>query len=251
MLRTRVIPTLLIREESLVKTKKFQKFNYIGDPVNTVRIFNELEVDEILLLDILASKTGQDPNFELLSIIANECFMPLAYGGGISCVEHAKKIFDIGFEKIVLNSNCINNHDLIKNLASTFGSQSIIISIDVKKDIFGRPKVFTHSGTKNSKLDPIKWAKEVEILNAGEILITSIDKEGTWEGFDIELVNNIVESVEIPVIAHGGGGNKSHINELFKSTKVSAIALGNMVVYQKKDMGVLINFPSFLKELYR
>tara|TARA_B100000686_G_scaffold278109_1_gene297909 strand:- start:693 stop:1454 length:762 start_codon:yes stop_codon:yes gene_type:complete len=243
MLRTRVIPALLLRNESLVKTVRFGKFSYVGDPCNSVRIFNELEVDELLLLDITASLEKRSPNLSLLTDIASECFMPVAYGGGIKSVEDAKAVFGIGFEKIIVNTHGIENPSFIHQLASQYGSQAIIGSIDVKKNIWGRYQVRSHSGEQRTNQKPIHWAKELESLGAGEILLTSIDQEGSWQGFDLNLVKNVTEAVKIPVIAHGGAGTIGHIVEVVQKAGASAVALGSMVVFQKKEMGVLINFP--------
>ena len=242
-IRTRIIPVLLLRNESLVKTRQFKNFTYVGDPCNTVRIFNELEVDELLFLDITASTENRQPNLSVLADIANECFMPLGYGGGVSCFDDAKKIFEIGFEKIAVNSHAVETPELITELAEHFGSQATIASIDVKKDILGREKVFSMAGTHNTGKDPVEWAQELEHYGAGEILITSIDKEGTWEGFDLDLVQRVVENVDVPVIAHGGAGSLKDIDSVVKTGKADAVALGSMVVFQKKDMGVLVNFP--------
>ena len=184
MLGTRIIPALLLRDECLVKTTRFGKFKYVGDPVNTVRIFNELEVDELLFLDISASKEKRNPNLKVLKEISNECFMPLGYGGGISTLRQAKKIFDIGIEKVVINFSSHVNPQLISDLSKYFGSQAIIVSIDVKTTIFGKKKVYSLNAKKNTLKDPITWAKEVEDMGAGEIFLTSIDHEGTWQGFD-------------------------------------------------------------------
>jgi imidazole glycerol-phosphate synthase subunit HisF len=244
MLQTRIIPALLLQNESLVKTRKFHKASYIGDPVNTVRIFNELEVDELVFLDIAATNASRQPNLKILSEIANECFMPLAYGGGISTLDQAKQLFTVGFEKIILNSAPHENMFLISDIANHFGSQAIIVSIDVKKNIWQNQTVWSHSGKQNTKKDPALWAKEVEQMGAGEILLTSIDREGTWSGFDLDLVRNIANSVNIPVIAHGGAGNPEHIRQVVFQGKASAVALGSMVVYQKEGMGVLVNMPS-------
>lgn len=246
MLRTRVIPLLLLYNGNLVKTIKFGKFSYIGDPINSVRIFNELEVDELIFLDITASSEKKDPNFNLLHEIANECFMPLSYGGGITSLEQAKKIFDIGFEKISINTSSIENPDLITKIANQYGSQAIIVSLDVKKNLFGKKTIRTFGGKKNTKKNPIDWAIEVENRGAGEILLTSIDNEGTWKGFDIDMIKKITSNVSIPVIAHGGAGNIEHITDAVKNARASAVALGSMVVFQKKGMGVLLNFPDKL-----
>ena len=243
MLRTRVIPCLQLIDESLVKTIKFSKYGYIGDPINTVRIFNELEVDELCFLDIRATKEKREPNLKILSEIANECFMPLSYGGGVKDLETAKKILSIGFEKIVINSSAYLNPNLVSEIANYSGNQSVIGSIDFKKNIFGKYQIFTHDGTQKQSKDPIKWAQELEDLGAGELLLTSMDNDGTWRGYDVDLLNRITSVVNIPVIANGGAGNISHINDVVKKANVSAVALGSMVVYQAEGLGVLVNFP--------
>ena len=247
MLRKRIIPTLLLRNDSLVKTYRFGSFGYIGDPANTCRIFNELEVDELLFLDIMASSEYRSPNFKVLADIADECFMPLGYGGGITCLDDAKKVFSLGFEKISLNTQAYQNPSLISDIASQYGSQAVIASIDVKKNFFGSQYVYTSSGRFNTRLDPVKWALQLEEFGAGEILLTSIDREGTWSGFDIDLVKRVSEAVSVPVIAHGGCGTVSHIDDVINTANASAVALGSMVVYQKKGMGVLVNFPDQYK----
>ena len=243
MLETRVIPCLLLKDESLVKTVKFSKPAYIGDPINTVRIFNELEVDELIFLDIEATKKRRKPNFKILQEIANECFMPLAYGGGIRTIEDAQRIFTIGFEKIAINSYAMENPKFVTQLAEIYGNQAIIGSIDIKKNFWGKSVVVTRAGTKKNKISAVQWAKQLEEIGAGEILITSVDKEGTWDGYDVELTRSIAEAVKIPVIAHGGAGNLKHIEEVIKKGGASAVGLGSMVVYQSKGMGVLVNFP--------
>jgi cyclase len=243
MLKTRVIPILLLRDGALVKTVRFRRFNYIGDPCNTVRIFNELEVEELIFLDILAARDGKAPDFQMLSDIANECFMPLSYGGGIRCIEEIKKILNIGLEKVAINSNAVENRKLISMSAERFGSQCIIGSIDVRENLLGKYEVYIKDGTKRTRLDPVEWAMELADSGAGELLITSIDRDGTWKGYDVKLIRLISSSVNIPVIANGGAGNISHIAEAVNEGGASAVGLGSMVVYQKKDMGVLVNFP--------
>jgi cyclase len=243
MLRTRVIPCLQLIDESLVKTVKFGNHGYIGDPINTVRIFNELEVDELCFLDIRATIEKRKPNFKILAEIANECFMPLSYGGGVSDADTAKQILSIGFEKIVLNSAAYSYPELVKEIANYSGNQSVVGSIDVKKNIWGKYNIYSHDGTKKQDIEPIEWAKRLEDLGAGELLVTSIDRDGTWSGFDIEIMKKIADAVKIPVIANGGAGNIDHIEEIIKKSSISAVALGSMVVYQSKGYGVLVNFP--------
>ena len=237
----------MLHDGALVKTVNFGKFGYIGDPCNTVRIFNELQVDELIFLDILASKTGHDPDFNLLKDIAEECFMPLSYGGGIRNIEQVSKILKTGLEKVALNSILFEKPELISEVASRFGSQSLIASIDVKKNFFGKYEVFSHSGKHIAVKDPVEWAEKLQGLGAGEILLTSVDREGTWEGLDAELVKSITSKVSIPVIAHGGANSVPDIANVVKGGKASAVALGSVVVYQKKGMGVLVNFPDIHK----
>ena len=243
MLKTRIIPCLLLRNESLVKTIQFKKFGYIGDPVNTCRIFNELEVDELVFLDITASREKREPKYSILEEIADECFMPLAYGGGIHNCRTAERIFEIGFEKIVLNTHPFDDPAMLTNLARAFGSQSVIVAIDFRRSFFGTYQVYARSGTENRKHHPVNWAREVESRGAGEILLTSINREGTWEGFDLELIAQVASAVSIPVIAHGGAGSVAHIGDVVKKGHASAVALGSLVVYQGQDLGVLVNFP--------
>lgn len=243
MLKTRVIPALLLREDALVKTVKFNNPSYIGDPINTVRIFNELEVDELVFLDITATNEARQPNLKILAEIANECFMPLGYGGGLNNFETVQAIFQIGFEKVVLNSVMHENKNFVTRIAEHYGNQAVVASIDVKKNLFGKYEVWSHAGKKNTKKNPVEWAQELQELGAGEILLTSIDKEGTWSGFDTALVKRVTDSISVPVIAHGGAGNLDHIKDVVHNSKASAVALGSMVVFQQKGMGVLVNFP--------
>lgn len=244
MLRPRFIPALLVRNRCLVKTVNFKKFTYIGDPSNTVRIFNELEVDELMLLDISPDRLIRGPDLELIEEFANEAFMPVSYGGGVRSINDAKNVLKRGVEKIVVNTAAEEKPDLITEIASQTGSQSIIVSIDVKTNIFGKQTVWTNGGRTSTKRDPIAWAKEIEKKGAGEILLTSINREGTWTGLDLILTKRITDVVNIPVIAHGGAGSIKHLQEAIKQTKVSAIALGSFVVFQKKNNGVLISYPN-------
>lgn len=243
MLRARVIPALLLRNESLVKTVRFGRYTYVGDPANTVRIFNELEVDELLFLDITATREGRSPNLEVLADIADECFMPLGYGGGIRSLAAARAIFDTGFEKVCLNSAALDDPALVTRIATPYGSQAVIASIDVKRDFRGRPRVRHPGRRRNTDRDPVDWAIEIEARGAGEILLTSVDREGTWSGFDVELTRAVADAVRIPVIAHGGGGTVGHIEDAVRHGGASAVALGSMVVFQKQGMGVLVNMP--------
>lgn len=244
MLKTRFIPVLLLKDESLVKTVGFRKFDYIGDPCNTVRIFNELEVDEMILLDIEASRKSKKINMRLLSELANECFMPLGYGGGVLSVEDAKEVFDLGFEKVSVNAACLRNVGLISDLASKFGSQAIVASIDVKRNIWGTSKVYSHSLRKIVDRSPVEWAIELEQAGAGEILLTDVNNEGGWCGYNVPLVRDVSEAVDVPVIAHGGCGSLEHVRDVCQFGLASAVAVGSYVVYQRKGQGVLVNTPS-------
>lgn len=243
MLKTRVIPCLQLVDSSLVKTVKFDNYGYIGDPINTVRIFNELEVDELCFLDIRASVQNRDPNVEVLRQIADECFMPLSYGGGVKDFQTAQKILSIGFEKIVLNTYAQRSPELVTKLSEHFGSQAVIGSIDVKKNIWGKYQVYINDGTEKTPADAIELAQRLESIGVGELLITSMDRDGTWSGFDVDITKKISKAVRIPVIANGGAGNIGHLKDVIYNGHASAVALGSMVVYQKKDMGVLVNFP--------
>lgn len=243
MIRTRVIPCLQLIDESLVKTIKFDNPGYIGDPINTVRIFNELQVDELCFLDIRASIEKRAPNFKILAEIANECFMPLSYGGGIRDAETARKILSIGFEKVVINTAAFEIPGLVSEIAGHSGSQSVIGSIDIKKNMWGKFQVYIMDGTKRVGEDPVQYAQKLEQQGVGELLVTSMDRDGTWSGYDGEVIHKIVKAVSIPVIANGGAGQIQHIEDVVKKHQASAVALGSMVVYQQKGLGVLVNFP--------
>jgi cyclase len=243
MLQARVIPCLLLKEGSLVKTVKFKKPAYIGDPINAVRIYNECYVDELIVLDIYASFRNHDPDISIIREIASECFMPVTYGGGIKNLEHIKNILNIGIEKVAINSYTLENWEFMHQAARTFGSQSIVASIDLKKDLVGRYRVFSHLQKKTIGHDPVQWAQKLVKLGAGEILLTNVDRDGTWIGYDIDMVKMVTSAVDVPVIASGGAGCMTDIHDVVKCGGASAAALGSMVFYQKKNLGVLINFP--------
>jgi len=243
MLRVRVIPALLLDDESLVKTEGFRRPRYIGDPCNTVRIFNELEVDELVFLDITATRDRRAPNFVLLADIATECFMPLSYGGGLTNFDDAARIFRIGFEKVVINSFAHERPELITEIADVYGTQAVVASIDVACGRFSGERVMTHGGRKRQRPSPVDWAVEMERRGAGEILLTAIHREGSWSGMDLELIRRVSDAVTIPVIAHGGAGSIADLAAAVHVGGASSVATGAMVVFQKKGFGVLVNFP--------
>ncbi|MDB0003346.1 HisA/HisF-related TIM barrel protein [Alphaproteobacteria bacterium] len=243
MLKKRLIPILQINKKKLVKSIQYKKINYIGDPINTMRIFNSLEVDEMIILDLYATKNNVKPDFDFLQKISKESFVPLSYGGNINSLNQAESIFKIGYEKIILNTLIINDIELLVNFINRFGSQAIIVSIDLKKNLFGKYNIYSNSGTikKNYSIDYL--INKLKSIGCGEILINDIDREGTWKGLNIELAKKISNQTSIPIIINGGANNIKNVKTVLNETKVSAIGTGNMVVYQKKDMGVLINYP--------
>lgn len=243
MFRPRLIPCLLLKNLGLVKTIKFQESRYIGDPMNAVKIFNDLEADELIFLDIEASKESRILPIEFVKKVGEEAFMPFAVGGGIKTMEDIRKILKNGAEKVVINTQAIQNPDFIRNAADTFGSQSIIISIDVKKYTNNKYHVFTNSGTKNTFRDPISVAKQMEELGTGEIVIHSIDNDGMMSGFDLNLIKSISQAVKIPVIALGGAGKLDHLAQAITKGKASAVAAGSIFIYSGKERGILINYP--------
>lgn len=244
MLKTRIIPCLLLKGQGLVKTFKFRNPKYVGDPINAVKIFNDKEVDELVLLDIEASVEGRRPPAKLISEIASECFMPLSYGGGLRNLDDLKTIFSLGVEKVILNSYAIENPAFVEKAAEFYGSQSIVVSIDVKKSSSGKYEVFAHGGRRKTNLHLIEHVIEMEKLGAGEIFLNSIDKDGTMEGYDIELIKKVTESVSIPVIACGGASKIEDFVEAVKVGGASAAAAGSMFVFHGKHRAVLITYPS-------
>lgn len=252
MHRIRVIPILLLKDEGLVKTIRFKDPKYIGDPRNAVKIFNEKEVDELAFLDITTRIKGSEPNFQMIEEIASECFMPLCYGGGVNTIEHINRLFSIGVEKVSLNTLLHTNPEVVKEAVQQYGSQSIIASIDVKKNFFGKQEVYTKCGTVNTKLDPVKFALKMQELGVGEILLNSIDKDGVMKGYDLELITSITSVIDIPLIACGGAGDISHMREAIKVGKASAVAAGSMFIYHGKHNAVLINYPKQeeIKKIY-
>ena len=238
-----MIPVLLLKNGGLYKTINFKNPKYIGDPTNAVKIFNEKETDELILLDYNASSDGRKIDFKRIEEISSEAFMPMAYGGAISSLDDAKRVFDCGFEKVVLNSALLNNLSLVEQIGGTYGAQSVVGSIDYKKNLFGKSKVYSFSGSKNISKNPQEWAKELEDAGVGEIMLNSIDRDGTWSGYDLTMIEAVSQKINIPLIACGGAGSINDMNDAVKHG-ASAVAAGSMFVFQKKGMGVLISFPT-------
>lgn len=243
MFRPRIIPVLLLKNKGLVKTTGFKSPVYIGDPMNAVKIFNDMQSDELVFLDITATPENRIPSADVISGISDEAYMPFAVGGGINHIEHVDRMIGAGAEKVVINSAAVTRPALVSEIAGKYGSQSVIVSIDVKKNLFGKQKVFVHCGQKKTDLEPVEHAVQMEKMGAGEIIINSIDQDGKMQGYDIALIKQISEAVSIPVIALGGAGNLMHMKEAVVSGGASASAAGSMFVFHGPLKGVLINYP--------
>jgi cyclase len=244
MLRPRIIPSLLIQDNGLVKTVNFKNPKYVGDPINAVRIFNEKEVDELAVFDIDATVLGKEPNYSLIERLANQSMMPLCYGGGVKSVEQAQRIFSLGVEKIALSSAVLTNPDLITQIADRVGSQSVIVVLDVKKKLLGGYEVYTHNGKKSTGINPLKFVEEAQRLGAGEIVINSIDKDGLMKGFDLDLIEKVREKITLPMTVLGGAGSLSDIEKIISKHGVIGIAAGSLFVFKGPYKAVLINYPS-------
>lgn len=242
--RPRIIPCLLLDENNgLVKTIQFKKPRYIGDPINAVKIFNNKGVDELCILGISVTKKNSEIAWELLQDIATEAFMPLSYGGGIRTLEDVKRLFAIGYEKVIFNTAIFNNPRLIEDAVAYAGSQSIVASIDVKSNLLSKSSCWIQCGTKNTKDAPASVARKVESLGVGEILLNSIDRDGMMNGYDLNLVKSVVESVSIPVIACGGAGSIEDINKVIQAGHAHAAAAGSVFVYYGRNRAILITYP--------
>jgi imidazole glycerol-phosphate synthase subunit HisF len=244
MLRIRVIPCLLLSEGGLIKTVKFDQPKYIGDPINAVKIFNDKEVDELIFLDIDASKKKGEPDYDLIAHLATECFMPFSYGGGVSSIEQIKKILRLGVEKVVINYSALQNLDLIKSASVYFGSSTIIGAVDVKKDFWGGYKVYDHVKKKTTTLNPIEHVKALEQAGVGEIFLNNVDRDGTFKGLDHGLISSINKVIKTPLIVCGGVASVQEIKELVLETSISAVAAGSLFVFQGPHRAVLISYPT-------
>lgn len=243
MVPVRVMPCLLLKGQGLVKTVRFKDPTYVGDPRNAVRIFNEKEVDELVILDILATPEGRRPRFDLIEEIVSEAFMPVAYGGGIRDIEDAARVLALGVEKVVLCTRAVEAPSFLREAAERFGSQSVVACLDVKKRLLGGYEVYTRGGRKGSGRDPVAAARLMEEMGAGEIVIQSVDRDGTQSGYDLELVRQVAGAVNIPVVAAGGAGKVEDFRRAVREAGASAVAAGSLFVFKGKHRAVLITYP--------
>ena len=243
MLMTRVMPCLLLKNDRLVKTIQFKDPKYVGDPVNAIKIYNEKAVDELVVLDISATLENRKPPFDKLAEIANECFMPLTYGGGVNTLDDIRRLFSLGIEKVVINTYAVENPAFITQASDVYGSQAIIVSIDAKRLPSGRYEVFTRGGTHATGLEPAAFAQHMQSRGAGEIFLTSIDREGTMAGYDLDLIRVVSSAVSVPLVACGGAWQVEHFKQAVDAG-ASAVAAGSMAVYLGRNRAVLIGFPN-------
>ncbi len=244
MLRPRIIPCLLVSNKGLVKTVNFKDPKYVGDPINAVRIFNEKEADELMIIDIDASRLNKEPDIKSIEYWASECRMPLCYGGGIKTVEQAQTIFSLGVEKIAISSSAINDPTLITRIADRVGKQSVVVVFDVKRKMFGGYEVFTLNGKKPTGKNPVELAIQAVKLGAGEIVINSIDLDGTMKGYDIGLVKSIRDKIRTPLTILGGAGKLEDIGELINNFGIIGSSAGSLFVFKGVYKAVLINYPN-------
>jgi cyclase len=245
MLYPRIIPCLLVHNKGLVKTTKFKDPKYVGDPINAVKIFNEKEVDELIVVDIDATREGREPDYKMIENLATECRMPLCYGGGIKTVEQAHRIFSLGVEKIAVSSAAVENPAIITSIAERVGNQSVVVVMDVrKKALSNKYEVYTHNGTKSTGKNPVEFAQEVQKLGAGEIVINSIDNDGMMKGYDLSLIQKIRDVINIPLTVMGGAGSLDDIGELIKNHGIIGAAAGSFFVFKGKYRAVLISYPT-------
>lgn len=250
MYRPRLIPTLLLKSNGLVKSRSFKDFTYVGDPINAVRIFNEMKADEIVFLDITASREGRTIDLNFVKDVAEEANMPFSVGGGIHSLETIREIIAHGAEKVILNQCALKDPSFVKKAVEEFGSSTIAVCIDVKKKWLGGQKVYDHVRSSATGTDPLEFARSMEQLGVGELIIQSVDKDGSMQGYDIELIRSIATAVSIPVIALGGAGEISDMKKLLDASQINGLAAGSMFIFSDRNRGVLINYPD-LKELHQ
>ena len=233
----------------MIKTVKFKDHKYVGDPINAVKIFNEKEVDEIIIVDIDASVNGNEPDYRLIEKLAYECRMPLCYGGGIKTAEQAQRIFALGVEKISISSIAVQKPEIITEIANVVGNQSVVVVLDVKKKLFGGYEIYTHNGTKKTGIDPVEFVQKIEKLGAGEIVINSIDNDGTMKGYDLNLLDLIRDKISLPLTVLGGAGNMNHIGEVIAKHGIIGVAAGSNFIFKGKYRAVLINYPTVKEKI--
>lgn len=244
MLRPRIIPCLLVKDQGLVKTVRFSAPKYVGDPMNAVKIFNEKEVDELIVLDIDATAQGREPDYKMIKNLAAECRMPLCYGGGVRSAEQVRTIIGLGVEKVAISSAAMDVPGLIAEAAAAVGSQSIVVVLDVRKTTFGMQyHVYTHNGTRNTKRTPADVAAEAERLGAGEVVVNSIDQDGVMKGYDLTLATQVREAISVPMTVLGGAGSLADIGSLIERFGVIGAAAGSLFVFKGVYRAVLINYP--------
>ena len=248
MLRPRIIPSLLIQDNGLVKTVNFKNPKYVGDPINAVKIFNEKAVDELAVFDIDATVLGKEPNYSLIERLASQSMMPLCYGGGVKTVEQAQRIFSLGIEKIALSSAVLQNPKLITEIADRVGAQSVIVVLDVKKKLLGGYEVYTHNSKKATGINPFQFVEEAQKLGAGEIVINSIDKDGVMKGYDLDLIAKVREKITLPMTVLGGAGSLEDIEKVIDNHGVIGVAAGSLFVFKGPYKAVLINYPTQLEK---
>ena len=244
MPRSRVIPCLLVRGGGLVKTRRFGEDKYIGDPINAVRIFNEKEADELIVLDIDATVQGREPDYAMIENLAAECRMPLCYGGGISTVDQAKRIMALGVEKIALSAAAIARPPLIAEIAAQVGNQSVAVVLDARKKMLGGYRAFVRNGRVDTKISPLDFACEAERLGAGEVVINAIDHDGMMNGYDLALADSLRAAVRLPLTLLGGAGSLAHMQEAVHRLGTVGLAAGSLFVFKGQYRAVLINYPS-------
>lgn len=244
MFRPRVIPILLLKNKGLVKSIKFKDYTYIGDPMNAVKIFNDKRADELVFLDITAIVENRLIPLDFVEKVGDEANMPFAVGGGIKSIQDIRQVLKAGAEKVVINTHAIENPTFIQEAADIFGSSTIVVSMDVKKNLFGKEQIFTLNGKKSTGYDPVSFAKLMETMGAGEIIVNAIDKDGMMQGYDLPLIKKISDEISIPLVACGGAGNYLHFNEAVNQSHASAVAAGSLFVYYGPRKAVLINYPT-------
>lgn len=245
MLRPRIIPCLLVHKKGLVKTVQFKDHKYVGDPINAVRIFNEKEADELMVLDIDATVENREPDYKMIENLATECRMPLCYGGGIRNVEQAQRIFSLGVEKIAISSAAIHNPDIISEIAARVGSQSVVVILDVKKKLFGGYELYTHNGKRSTGKNPFDFAAQMEQYGAGEIVINSVDLDGMMKGYDMNMVEKTRKKISLPLTVLGGAGTLQDIGKLIQAYGIIGAAAGSLFVFKGVYKAVLINYPNW------